>query len=203
MVYSKSVQIYAPLYKKELRFLNYPSIRIIGGTLRGRRVQFPAIPGLRPTPNRIRETVFNWLTPYIHRATCLDLFAGSGALSFEAVSRGASSVLAIEKNSKAITMLQQHKLQFKLNNLEFLKIDAQVYLQSEAKPFDIIFVDPPYSSHLLLNCLSDLHQKQWVQSGTLVYFECDTPIDNDQLPVSWILLKAKKAGNVYFYLAKT
>jgi len=175
-------------------------VRIIGGKWRGRKIAFPFTPHLRPTPDRVRETLFNWLAPTIVNARCLDLFAGSGALSFEALSRGAESVMALEKNGAIFNAIQNNIKTLNVEGLTLLKMDALSYLKQTPIPFDIIFLDPPYSSDLLSQCLLLLSVKDWLKKDGLIYFESNnkTPLE---LPPSLTLLKEKKAGSVYYFLA--
>ncbi len=184
-------------------------IRIIGGTWRSRKIQFPSVAGLRPTPNRIRETLFNWLTPHIRDARCLDLFTGSGALGFESLSRGAAYVLCLEKNREAYQMLLKNAERLKADNMDIQEKDALVWLTTASlqflkpiSPFDIIFVDPPYALKALSKCFALLENQVWFKINTLVYFESDVPIELLTLPDTWEILKKKKAGSVYYYLTR-
>ena len=117
-------------------------LRIIGGKWRGRKIKFPDIEGLRPTPDRVRETLFNWLSPVIIGAKCLDLFAGSGALGFEALSRGASKTVFVDSNNLVTQQLQYNQQLFQCSDIEIHKMSAEQYLQTTEKSFDIIFLDP-------------------------------------------------------------
>jgi len=183
-------------------------VRIIGGKWRGRKIQFPSVNGLRPTPNRIRETLFNWLAPYIHDAHCLDLFTGSGALCFESLSRGASQVLCLEKNPDAYQALCKNAERLQATTLEILKKDALIWLtEKPAAPlphpvFDIVFVDPPYALKALSQCFDLLEKHGCLKENSLIYFESDIPIESLTLPATWEILKKKKAGNVYYYLTQ-
>ena len=184
-------------------------VRIIGGKWRGRKIQFPTVLGLRPTPNRIRETLFNWLAPYIDEARCLDLFTGSGALGFEALSRGAAHVLCLEKDLKAYQMLAKNVEYLNAAEMEIQQKDALIWLsiQSQAvlklsTPFDIIFVDPPYALKALSKCFSLLESHEWLKINTLIYFESDVPIELLTIPDTWEILKNKKAGSVYYCLTQ-
>jgi 16S rRNA (guanine966-N2)-methyltransferase len=186
-------------------------VRIIAGKWRGRKIQFPTVGGLRPTPNRIRETLFNWLVPYIHDARCLDLFTGSGALGFESLSRGAAYVLCLEKNREAYQMLISNAKHLKADAdaMEICEKDALVWLTEQLQqplktrtPFDIIFVDPPYALKTLSKCFALLESQAWLRINTLIYFESDVPIELLTLPDTWEILKKKKAGNVYYCLTQ-
>ena len=184
-------------------------VRIIAGKWRGRKIQFPTVAGLRPTPNRIRETLFNWLAPYIHGAHCLDLFTGSGALGFESLSRGAAYVLCLEKDRGAYEMLRQNAKRLNADLMEIQEQDALVWITTQCQqalklttPFDIIFVDPPYALKALSKCFALLENQAWLTINTLIYFESDVPIELLTLPDTWAILKKKKAGNVYYYLTQ-
>lgn len=177
-------------------------VRIIAGTLRGRKISFLDDPQLRPTPDRVRETLFNWLAPFIQGAECLDLFTGSGALAFEAISRGAKKVVALEQNPAIIQSLKQNTKQLNIQNLEIIQSDARRFLNGSSHAFDIIFIDPPYQSDLLQECFVLLANPGWVKSNTLIYFESNKIVPIEQLHSSWEIMRNKKAGQVYFYLAK-
>lgn len=173
------------------------SLKIIAGDLRGRRIEFYETAHLRPTGARIRETLFNWLQPMIYGKTCLDLFAGSGILGLEAVSRGAKQVTFVEKNTIAAKQLQQQLKQLNTENTTLINSDYRQVIQSAAHPFDIIFLDPPYDLRLLPQLLDDLKtlSPQWV------FIEDNQPFE------TWLserddycILKSKKAGNIYYGL---
>jgi len=178
------------------------SIRIIGGHYRGKKLHFPAIDGLRPTSDRIRETVFNWLMHDIRQARCLDTFAGSGALGFEAFSRGAASVVLIEHDPLAFSNLKQICTSFHSSNLTVLKEDAYEYVkqhaQSGQQPFDVIFLDPPFAKPHLLDCIPIFGQSPILKPGGLLYLE--TPHDMGLNSEIWETLKLKHAGQVCYAL---
>ena len=157
--------------------------------------------GLRPTGNRIRETLFNWLAPYIEGATCLDLFAGSGALSFEALSRGAKSCTALDNNPAVIAQLKANQSQLKASNLQILGADSRNYLQhTEAREqFDIVFMDPPFATTLHHEISLLLTNNLWLSPGALIYSEL--PVSEPSLAMpNWQLLKEKTAGEVKYCL---
>lgn len=179
-------------------------VRIIAGKWRGRRIAFPNVSDLRPTPDRVRETLFNWLSTVVVSANCLDLFAGSGALSFEALSRGAASVVAVEKNPEAISAITASAkgLSIDENTFEIAAQDALLWLQqAKPTPVDIVFLDPPYSLGLLPACIQALSENKWLKPKAWVYFEDKKPFDEQLLPKAWQLIKSKRAGHVYYYLA--
>jgi 16S rRNA (guanine966-N2)-methyltransferase len=177
------------------------SVRIIGGKWRSRNLRFVSVDGLRPTGSRIRETLFNWLAPTIEGARCLDLFTGSGALCFEAISRGADCCLAIEANSQAVSELRHNQAQLTANNLEIVSGDCQKLLErgNTAKPYDIIFLDPPFDMQLHKQVSRLLISGNWLASKAQIY--CEFPATEAQdLPLSWRLIKDKIAGNVRYCL---
>ena len=178
------------------------SVRIIGGTWRGRRVSFPDIPGLRPTPDRVRETLFNWLQHSLNHSRCLDLFAGSGALGLEALSRGAAEAVFVEQSFAAARNLQEQ-----LNRLgagqkgRVAEMGAARFLRTPAPPFDIVFLDPPFGQDALAQYVPLLEAGHWVKPGGLVYLENERA-GSLALPDCWELLKSKSAGEVGYHLAR-
>jgi len=177
------------------------SVRIIGGRWRSRRVEFPERDGLRPTPDRVRETVFNWLAPWIAGARCLDLFAGSGAFAFEALSRGAAQAVLVERGSEPLAALHANRQRLNADAAEIVAGDALEYLDRPVVPFDIVFLDPPYASGLLAPCLARLVERGWVRPGGFVYLEApDGQVP--ALPAGWTLTRSKTAGQVGYHLAQ-
>lgn len=175
-------------------------IRIIGGEHRGRRLGFPDIPGLRPTGDRIRETLFNWLQPTLPGASCLDMFAGSGALGLEAASRGAGKVLMLERSSIVVEQLRQHVSMLGLKQVSVEQVDAMSWLETPAQQFDIVFVDPPFADGLLQQVCPGLVAGRLLRPGALVYIESDVAAGLPELPQELSILKEKKAGQVAYYL---
>lgn len=178
-------------------------IRIIGGTLRSRKITFLEDPLCRPTPDRVRETLFNWLGPFIQDAVCLDLFAGSGALAFEAISRGARKVVALEQNPAIAQAIKQQATTFNIQNLEVIQTDVRHFLQRPSETFDILFIDPPYHSSLLAECFTLLQTNPLIKPQALIYFESNQASSSEQIPKNWEIVREKKAGQVYFYLARS
>jgi 16S rRNA (guanine966-N2)-methyltransferase len=183
------------------------SVRIIGGGWRGRRVSFPDIPGLRPTPDRVRETLFNWLQNVIAGTRCLDLFAGSGALGLEALSRGAKDVVFVEQAVAASRTLQVQLARLggersgrvvEMGAVRFLRSAAEKY----GGPFDIVFLDPPFGRNALAEYVPMLDEGEWLTPGALVYLENEKAEGVPGLPVRWELLKSKSAGEVGYHLAR-
>jgi 16S rRNA (guanine966-N2)-methyltransferase len=176
-------------------------LRIIGGRLRGRKLGFPDVGGLRPTPDRVRETLFNWLQPVIAGARCLDLFAGSGALAFEALSRGAGHCVAVERDAAAVAALRENAMTLAVGGqLDIIHGSALDWLQGPVQAFDIAFLDPPYHQGLLEPCLETLLQPGWLASGARIYVE--TAVD-ESLPEPGAgieVIREKRAGQVMSYL---
>ena len=179
------------------------SVRIIGGGWRGRRVSFPDIPGLRPTPDRVRETLFNWLQERIAGARCLDLFAGSGALGLEALSRGAKELVFVEQAVAAARALQEQLIRFGGQaRAQVAEMGAARYLRSVPQAFDIVFLDPPFGRDALAEYVPMLDEGQWLKPGALVYLENEKKAGVPPLPAHWQLLKSKSAGEVGYHLAR-
>jgi 16S rRNA (guanine966-N2)-methyltransferase len=179
------------------------SVRIIGGGWRGRRVSFPDIPGLRPTPDRVRETLFNWLQRAIAGSRCLDLFAGSGALGLEALSRGAKELVFVEQAVAASRALQEQLIRFGAErSAKVVEMGATRYLRVAAQPFDIVFLDPPFGRDALAEYVPMLDAGNWLKPGGLVYLENEKSAGVPELPSRWELLKSKSAGEVGYHLAR-
>ena len=157
--------------------------------------------GLRPTPNRVRETLFNWLAPYVEGAKVLDLFAGSGALFLEALSRGAGSALALDLNPAAVNSLRSHLLTLQCDNGQLQQTDALAYLQHSATiAFDLVFLDPPFNQDLLLPACNLLEQNGWLAADAWVYTESENSPSSLGMPGNWRLHREQKAGQVYYAL---
>jgi 16S rRNA (guanine966-N2)-methyltransferase len=178
-------------------------VRIIGGQLRGRKLTVADVPGLRPSTDRVRETLFNWLQFELAGQRCLDLFGGSGALGFEALSRGAELVVMIEKDAKAAAILTQHATtlnQVSQGQVLLQQGDALQFLrQTPAAPFAVVFIDPPFRMGLAEQCCALLEQYQWLQAGSWVYLETEAEW-HGQLPEHWRLHRSKAAGQVSYQL---
>jgi 16S rRNA (guanine966-N2)-methyltransferase len=186
---------------------SHNQLRIIGGKWRGHKLSFANAEGLRPTGDRIRETLFNWLAPVISGAHCLDLFAGSGALGIEALSRGASNATLIEKNPTAVTLLQQNCAQLHADNVNIIQIDAPLWLKSSQpsnhKPknlFDVVFLDPPFATELLQPCCDLLDQHGHLANNAYIYIETDRQQPAPTTPPSWKPLREKTSGHVTYRL---
>ena len=172
-------------------------VRINAGVWRSRLLKFPDVDGLRPTPERVRITVFNWLGQDLTGKTCLDLFAGTGAFGFEALSRNAKSVTMVENSRQAYQSLLQNQSLLKAENCEILNLDAQQFLASNTQKFDVIFCDPPYNKAWLERLFPILNQI--VSQDGMLYVEAEFEIKAD---ATWQVVKQNKAGNVYYHLLK-
>lgn len=177
-------------------------VRIIAGKWRGRRLKVPDVKDLRPTPDRVRETLFNWLAPIIADTYCLDLFAGSGVLGFEALSRGASKAVMVDQSLEVITLLQAELAAFKADNGEVYQAVIPNQLHVSERPFDIVFLDPPYQAGLLLPCCQYLEQQGYLAETAYIYLEAQQVIEDNALPANWRLIKSQQAGQVFYHLAK-
>ncbi|MEJ2565372.1 MAG: 16S rRNA (guanine(966)-N(2))-methyltransferase RsmD [Gammaproteobacteria bacterium] len=178
-------------------------LRIIGGEWRGRKLSFPAVPELRPTPERVRETLFNWLRDIVPGARCLDLFAGSGALALEALSRGAEEVVMVDSHPAVVAQLREHLLQLKARHGRVVLADAELFLRGPSRPFDIVFLDPPFDCALLGPCAARLAAGGWLAATAWLYVESDRRTPLPPLPAAWKLLRHKEAGQVGYYLLQS
>lgn len=174
------------------------SVRINAGVWRSRLLKFPTALGLRPTPDRVRQTVFNWLGQDLTGKHCLDLFAGTGVLGFEALSRNATSALMIEKNSLVCKSLKENKALLEANTAHILQADALQFLSTNTQLFDVVFCDPPYEQQLLKQVLPILAKH--LNSNAFVYVEAEYALASD---TDWLVIKNGKAGNVYYHLLKS
>ena len=170
-------------------------LRIIGGEWRSRRLRFPAIDGLRPTLDRVRETLFNWLQFDVEGARVLDAFAGSGALGFEALSRGAKEVIFLEKNPKAAVQLKENLSTLKARNAQVWAGDALNWLQQNPEPYDLVFLDPPFGQQLLQPAIDSLT----LLPGALVYLEHEAQL-HPKIPANWTETKRKDTKEFSFRL---
>ena len=180
------------------------TLRIIGGAWRGRKLVFPDVEGLRPTPDRVRETLFNWLQPIIAGAHCLDLFAGSGALGLEALSRGAASVVMVERDGGAVQQLRENIAVLKTTHAQVIQRDALEFLNSgrgDAAPFDVVFLDPPYLKNLIDPCCAALEHGGWLKASSDLFIEAERELQTFALPAGFEHIRNKHAGQVGYHLA--
>jgi 16S rRNA (guanine966-N2)-methyltransferase len=176
-------------------------LRIIGGDWRSRQLSFVDAPGLRPTPARVRETVFNWLQYEIFGKQCLDLYAGSGALGFEAASRGAKSVVQVESNAQACRSLKDNAFALSADDrIKVVQSDVLRYLEGEATAFDVVFLDPPFGLNLVIQTCRLLEDNGWLAKHAKIYVETERHFDFSGMPENWRQLKSKSAGEVGYHL---
>jgi 16S rRNA (guanine966-N2)-methyltransferase len=174
-------------------------IRIIGGRLRNSRLEVPELPGLRPTPERVRETLFNWLAPMIEGACVLDLCAGTGALGIEALSRGAASACFVEPAARPVQALRDNLARLKAVGGEVVALDAQGFLRGAARPFDLVFLDPPFALGLWSVLAERMELGGWLAGQAWIYVESPRgPAPG--VPASWSLHREGRAGEVRFAL---
>lgn len=180
---------------------NNNQLRIIAGLWRGRKLSFPDVEGLRPTGDRIRETLFNWLAPEIQGARCLDLFAGSGALGIESLSRGAEQCVMIERDAQAAHHLKQHLLSLQTQHGQIIQGDALLHLQQGNKdaPYHIVFVDPPFQLALWQEVITALESGNWLAENATIYIEAARDA-HYATPINWQLHRDKNAGQVSYRL---
>lgn len=178
------------------------TVRIIAGQWRGRRLKVPDIKDLRPTPDRVRETLFNWLAPFIAGAHCLDLFAGSGVLGFEALSRGAASAVMVDESPVVIDLLQEELALFHADKGKAYRANIPGQLKPVTHPFDVVFLDPPYQSGLLLPVCRYLEEHRFLANGAWLYLEASEPVDEQELPHGFRMMKSSQAGQVAYHLIK-
>jgi len=177
-------------------------LRIIGGQWRGRKIEVLERKGLRPTPNRVRETLFNWLQGYVEGARCLDLFAGSGALGFEALSRGATEVVFVEQDGETAQALRDQCVRLRTKWGQVMHMDALSYLKNTSpRPFDLIFLDPPFFQNWIALLCPVLANLSWLAPDARVYLESEKTLSPLSLPQNWVLLRSRSAGEVSYALA--
>lgn len=175
-------------------------LRIIGGQWRSRQIVFDDAPGLRPTPSRVRETLFNWLQHDVAGSRCLDLYAGSGALGFEAASRGAREVWQVENHPSACRRLRENAGKLAASQINLVERDVPAFLQGPGQTFDLVFLDPPFGGDLAGPTCERLEAAGWLSDYAKIYVETES---NRPLPIwpdGWRLLKAKTAGEVAYSL---
>jgi 16S rRNA (guanine966-N2)-methyltransferase len=174
-------------------------IRIIGGSLRNSRLDVPDLPGLRPTAERVRETLFNWLAPVIDGARCLDLCAGTGALGIEALSRGAASVQFVERDARAAQALRDNLARLKTSGGEVVALDAAQFLRGAPRAQDLVFLDPPFALELWSTLTRQLELGGWLAAQAWIYVESPRTTA-PAAPPNWQLHREGHAGEVRFAL---
>lgn len=176
-------------------------VRIIGGKWRGRKLKVPDVADLRPTPDRVRETLFNWLAPIIQGTNCLDLFAGSGVLGFEALSRGASHVVMVDYSTTVIHLLKQASIMLKTDQADIYCAKIPEALKVPTQLFDLVFLDPPYQQNVLIPCCFYLEENAFLADNAYIYLEAKENLKENDLPSNWQIIKSKTAGQVAYHLA--
>ena len=180
---------------------NRGKVRITSGEWKNRNLEVPDIDGLRPTSERVRETLFNWLMPSIHKSVCLDLFAGSGSLGFEALSRGAKHCTFVEKSKLAFSQIKTTRTSLNAVNSVVHNCDAIDFLSSvHNHNFNLVFLDPPFSDDYLISSIESIHEYQLVSRGGYIYIEFNKNNDLFDLPDNWSVIRKKIYGNVCFIL---
>jgi 16S rRNA (guanine966-N2)-methyltransferase len=175
-------------------------LRIIAGRWRGRRLRFPATSPIRPTPDRVRETLFNWLRGHVEGVRCLDLFAGSGALGLEALSRGAAGVVFVEADAAAARALRALLADWGASGGAVVHGDAARFLARAPQAFELVFLDPPFAAGLLADTCAQLAAGGWLASGARIYIERAHRDPPPLLPAGWRELRSGKAGEVSYHL---
>ena len=177
-------------------------VRIIGGSHRSRRIRFPTSLGLRPTADRVRETVFNWLRDAVEGAAILDLFAGSGAMGWEALSRGAKQAVFVEANAEVARCLCETQRLLGFHDVEVKNAKAEVFLAGLPRAFDIVFMDPPFHSQILFSAATTLEERGWLKEGAMIYVESEVGLSLTALPTNWRLLRQGGTRMTQFQIYK-
>lgn len=176
-------------------------VRIIGGQWRGRKLPVSTLPGLRPTPDRVRETLFNWLTGWVAGSHCLDCFSGSGALALEALSRGAEQALMVESNPQAADQLRDNLRVLNADHARLITADSlQLLTQAADQRFDLVFLDPPFHQQMIDRSAPLLEDNHWLADDAMIYIEAEPEWSPDVLPENWQLYRQKQAGKVTYRL---
>ncbi len=176
------------------------SVRIIAGKYRGRKLPVLMADGLRPTTDRVKETVFNWLAPYLFEANCLDCFAGSGSLGFEALSRGANSTLFFELNKQVSEQITANIGLLNASTAQLKNGSCLQLLAKESQQFDVVFIDPPFRQGLVTATATLLEAEHRLTSDAVIYVEAEAELNQLDIPANWQLLKEKVAGQVAYRL---
>ena len=187
---------------KQIKLKVAGTLRIIGGRWRGRKLTVIDSEGLRPTPSRVRETLFNWLQFSLSGANCLDLFAGTGALGLEAASRGVEKITLVEFNAGTAEQLSKNCQQLGADNYQLVNKDAVTFLSGDQDQYDIVFIDPPYKLEIWSEIAEQLVSQDCLSLNALIYVEYPLTAIKPLLPSKWQLIKEKKAGGVNYCLFK-
>ncbi|QCR37526.1 16S rRNA (guanine(966)-N(2))-methyltransferase [Nissabacter sp. SGAir0207] len=175
-------------------------IRIIGGQWRGRKLPVPHSPGLRPTTDRVRETLFNWLAPVIRGARCLDCFAGSGALGLEALSRYAGHATLLEFERPVAQQLEKNLALLRAEEAQVVNTNALTWLAQSGTPYDVVFLDPPFRKGILAQTVTLLAEQGWLAEEAWIYIEAEAEGEALDVPADWQLHREKIAGQVAYRL---
>lgn len=175
------------------------AVRIVAGRLRGSRLAVPVREGLRPTPERVRETLFNWLAPYLPGMRCLDLYAGTGALGIEALSRGADACTFVERDRELCRALADNLARLRVAGADVANADAATWLSGRAQPYDLVFLDPPFDANLWQAAAAALERGGWLAGAGFVYVESPRDARPD-LPPAWLPHREGCAGAVRYAL---
>lgn len=178
------------------------TLRIIGGKWRSRKIKFLTLKGVRPTTDMSRETLFNWLVPFIVDANCCDLFAGSGALGFEALSRGAKHVTMIDLSRKIVGKLKENAAALEADNADFYCASIPENLEKiPNQPFDIVFLDPPFQKGMVEKTCNKLQSSEFLTENALIFIEAEKRLDVEKIiPKNWEILRQKNFGMAKIYL---
>ncbi|HEU4663437.1 MAG TPA: 16S rRNA (guanine(966)-N(2))-methyltransferase RsmD [Dokdonella sp.] len=171
------------------------AVRIVAGRLRGSRLAVPVREGLRPTPDRVRETLFNWLMPYLPGMRCLDLYAGTGALGIEALSRGAGACTFVERDRELCRALADNLARLRVAGADVVHADAAGWLTGAATPYDLVFLDPPFDAGLWQGAAAAIEQGGWLADGGFAYVESPREA-RFELPSTWVRHREGVAGAV-------
>jgi 16S rRNA (guanine966-N2)-methyltransferase len=177
-------------------------LRIISGKWRNRKLEFIHNANLRPTPERIRETVFNWITNYIHNAKVLDCFAGSGVFAIESLSRGAATATIIDNSVATISNINNNVNKIGISNIDVINQDCLLYLKENKQntTYDLVFIDPPFHKHMLEKTCNLLNDNKFICKGSLIYTETEVDIENIIAPINWRLIKSKTSKSIRYQL---
>ncbi|WDI78470.1 16S rRNA (guanine(966)-N(2))-methyltransferase RsmD [Candidatus Purcelliella pentastirinorum] len=181
---------------------NTKTIRIISGKWKGKKIIIPNIKTLKPTKDIIKETLFNWIEPYIYKSSCLDCFAGSGSLGLEALSRNASSVIFLEKDINIIKILKKNIKKLKILNTKIINTNAIKWIKKNEKKYNLIFIDPPFQTNLITEITHKIEINKCLKNESLIYIEQNNKNKNITLPKNWIIYKTNHSKNITYSIYK-